>query len=139
MASVRDIPTIPGQLIAKFQTGFYADPVNAVFKALGVQRKAASKIRKILMANSFLLRFQENQGNSGVQLASGTKTFTNIRTEQADPDPQGSSFNALPDCMRRAQNQMPQILAGTNTITEVRTESSDTDPAKIQFDSLPKE
>ena len=37
MASVRDIPVIPGELFAKFQTGFYADPVDAVFKALGVQ------------------------------------------------------------------------------------------------------
>ena len=37
MASVRDIATIPGELFAKFQTGFYADPVDAVFKALGVQ------------------------------------------------------------------------------------------------------
>lgn len=37
MASVKDIPTIPGALFAKFQTGFYADPVDAVFKALGVQ------------------------------------------------------------------------------------------------------
>src|SRR3984893_5003219 len=37
MASVKGIPTIPGELFAKFQTGFYADPVDAVFKALGVQ------------------------------------------------------------------------------------------------------
>ena len=37
MASVKDIPTIPGELFAKFQTGFYADSVDAVFKALGVQ------------------------------------------------------------------------------------------------------
>jgi predicted ATP-dependent Lon-type protease len=37
MASVTDIPTIPGELFAKFQTSFYADPVDAVFKALGVQ------------------------------------------------------------------------------------------------------
>ncbi|WLD11911.1 protease Lon-related BREX system protein BrxL [Planctellipticum variicoloris] len=37
MASVKDIPTIPGELFAKFQTGFYADPADAVFKALGVQ------------------------------------------------------------------------------------------------------
>jgi ATP-dependent Lon protease len=37
MASVKDIPTIPGELFAKFQTGFFADPVDAVFKALGVQ------------------------------------------------------------------------------------------------------
>jgi ATP-dependent Lon protease len=37
MASVKDIHSIPGELFAKFQTGFYADPVDAVFKALGVQ------------------------------------------------------------------------------------------------------
>ena len=37
MASVTDIPTIPGELFAKFQTSFYADPVDAVFKALGVE------------------------------------------------------------------------------------------------------
>jgi ATP-dependent Lon protease len=36
MASVSDIPTIPGELFAKFQTSFYADPPDAVFKALGV-------------------------------------------------------------------------------------------------------
>ena len=37
MASVGDIPTIPGELFAKFQTSFYADPRDAVFKAFGVQ------------------------------------------------------------------------------------------------------
>lgn len=37
MSSVKDIPTIPGELFAKFQTSFYADPTDAVFKALGVQ------------------------------------------------------------------------------------------------------
>lgn len=37
MASVGDIPTIPGELFAKFQTGFYADPRDAAFKALGVE------------------------------------------------------------------------------------------------------
>jgi hypothetical protein len=36
MASVKDIPTIPGELLAKFQTGFYADATDAIFKALGV-------------------------------------------------------------------------------------------------------
>ena len=36
MASVVDIPTVPGELFAKFQTSFYADPSDAVFKALGV-------------------------------------------------------------------------------------------------------
>ena len=37
MASVGDIQTIPGELFAKFQTSFYADSKDAVFKALGVQ------------------------------------------------------------------------------------------------------
>ena len=37
MASVKDIPTIPGELFAKLRTGYYADPTDAVFKALGVQ------------------------------------------------------------------------------------------------------
>ena len=36
MSSVGDIPTIPGELFAKFQTSFFADPVDAVFKAMGV-------------------------------------------------------------------------------------------------------
>lgn len=31
------IPTIPGELFAKFQTGFYADSRHAAFKALGVE------------------------------------------------------------------------------------------------------
>ncbi|MBM9521217.1 protease Lon-related BREX system protein BrxL [Desulforhopalus vacuolatus] len=37
MSSVGDITTIPGELFAKFQTSFYADPIDAVFKALGVE------------------------------------------------------------------------------------------------------
>jgi ATP-dependent Lon protease len=37
MASVSDIPSIPGELFAKFQTSFYADPSDAAFKALGVE------------------------------------------------------------------------------------------------------
>jgi ATP-dependent Lon protease len=37
MSSVIDIPTVPGELFAKFQTSFYSDPVDAVFKALGVE------------------------------------------------------------------------------------------------------
>ena len=37
MASVGDIQTIPGELFAKFQTGFYSDPRDAAFKALGVE------------------------------------------------------------------------------------------------------
>jgi len=36
MSSVGDIASIPGELFAKFQTGFYADPRDAAFKALGV-------------------------------------------------------------------------------------------------------
>jgi ATP-dependent Lon protease len=37
MASVKDIPTNPGELFAQVQTGFYADPIDAAFKALGVR------------------------------------------------------------------------------------------------------
>jgi len=37
MSSVSDIPSVPGELFAKFQTSFYSDPVDAVFKALGVE------------------------------------------------------------------------------------------------------
>jgi ATP-dependent Lon protease len=36
MASVSDIPSVPGELFAKFQTGFYSDPRDAAFKALAV-------------------------------------------------------------------------------------------------------
>jgi ATP-dependent Lon protease len=31
------IPSVPDELFAKFQASFYADPVDAVFKALGVR------------------------------------------------------------------------------------------------------
>jgi ATP-dependent Lon protease len=37
MSNVGDIQTIPGELFAKFQTSFYSDPVDAAFKALGVE------------------------------------------------------------------------------------------------------
>lgn len=37
MSSVGDIQTVPGELFAKFQTSFYSDPVDAVFKAIGVE------------------------------------------------------------------------------------------------------
>ncbi|WP_211251862.1 S16 family serine protease [Desulfobacter vibrioformis] len=37
MSSVGDIPSIPDELFAKFQTSFYSDPVDAVYKALGVE------------------------------------------------------------------------------------------------------
>ena len=36
-SSVVDLPTVPGDLFAKFQTSFYSDPVDAAFKALGVE------------------------------------------------------------------------------------------------------
>lgn len=36
MASASDISTVPPELFAKFQISFYADPVDAVYKALGV-------------------------------------------------------------------------------------------------------
>jgi hypothetical protein len=37
MSSVGDIQSIPGELFAKFQTSFSSDPVDAVFKGLGVE------------------------------------------------------------------------------------------------------
>ncbi|MBP4032432.1 protease Lon-related BREX system protein BrxL [Aeromonas sp. PrichA-15] len=36
MASASDIPTVPAEIFSKFQISFYADPVDAVYKALGV-------------------------------------------------------------------------------------------------------
>lgn len=35
-ANAADIGSVPGDLFAKFQSSFYSDPVDAVFKALGV-------------------------------------------------------------------------------------------------------
>jgi len=37
MSSAADIPTVPAELFSKFQISFYSDPVDAVYKALGVQ------------------------------------------------------------------------------------------------------
>jgi ATP-dependent Lon protease len=37
ISSVTDIATAPGKLVAKFQTSFYSDPVDAVFKDSGVE------------------------------------------------------------------------------------------------------
>ena len=36
VASVADIASVPGELFAKFQVAFYSEPVDAVFKAVGV-------------------------------------------------------------------------------------------------------
>lgn len=36
MSSAPDLVTVPPELFSKFQTSFYADPIDAVFKALGV-------------------------------------------------------------------------------------------------------
>ena len=36
-SSVGDFQTAPGELLAKFQNSFYADPIDAVFKAMGVE------------------------------------------------------------------------------------------------------
>jgi len=36
MASAVDLATVPPELFSKFQVSFYSDPVDAVFKALGV-------------------------------------------------------------------------------------------------------
>jgi ATP-dependent Lon protease len=48
MKSATDIPTIPGELFAKFQTSFYADPVDAVFKAM--ERDFLFRLRNKLAA-----------------------------------------------------------------------------------------
>jgi len=37
MSSVSAIPSVPGELFAKFQTGFYSDAIDAVVKALGLE------------------------------------------------------------------------------------------------------
>ena len=37
MASASDIPSVPAETFTKFQVSFYSDPVDAVYKALGVQ------------------------------------------------------------------------------------------------------
>ncbi len=37
MANAQDIPTVPAELFSKYQVSFYSDPVDAVFKALGVE------------------------------------------------------------------------------------------------------
>jgi len=37
MSSATDIPTVPAETFTKFQVSFYSEPVDAVYKALGVQ------------------------------------------------------------------------------------------------------
>ncbi|EKS5492611.1 hypothetical protein QB888_000064 [Escherichia coli] len=36
ISSAMDIPTVPAELFTKFQVSFYAEPVDAVYKALDV-------------------------------------------------------------------------------------------------------
>ncbi|MDP8299205.1 MAG: protease Lon-related BREX system protein BrxL [Candidatus Tantalella remota] len=36
-SSVSDFQTVPGELLSKFQSSFYADPIDAVFKTMGVE------------------------------------------------------------------------------------------------------
>jgi len=36
-SSVKDFQSVPGELLSKFQNSFYADPIDAVFKAMGVE------------------------------------------------------------------------------------------------------
>ena len=36
-STVKDFQTVPGELLSKFQNSFYADPIDAVFKAMGVE------------------------------------------------------------------------------------------------------
>ena len=42
MVSVKDIPTIPGELFAKFQTSFYSDAADAVCRAVRLLVPATS-------------------------------------------------------------------------------------------------
>ncbi len=37
MANAKDIPTVPAELFTKFHVSFYSDPVDAAFKAMGVE------------------------------------------------------------------------------------------------------
>ena len=37
ITSAADIPTVPADLFAKFQTSFYSSPEDAVIKALGIE------------------------------------------------------------------------------------------------------
>ena len=37
MANAKDIPSVPSELFTKFQVSFYSDPVDAAFKAMGVE------------------------------------------------------------------------------------------------------
>lgn len=37
MVNAKDIPTVPSELFTKYQVSFYADPVDAAFKAMGVE------------------------------------------------------------------------------------------------------
>lgn len=37
MSAAADIPTVPAELFAKFQTSFYTSPEDAVYKALGIE------------------------------------------------------------------------------------------------------
>jgi ATP-dependent Lon protease len=37
ITSAADIPTVPADLFAKFQTSFYSSPEDAVVKALGME------------------------------------------------------------------------------------------------------
>ncbi|WP_310386094.1 peptidase [Roseateles sp.] len=40
MSSLTNIPSVPGELFAKFQSRLYSNPVDAVFKALAEERGA---------------------------------------------------------------------------------------------------
>lgn len=37
MANAKDIPTVPSELFTKYQVSFYSDPIDAAFKAMGVE------------------------------------------------------------------------------------------------------
>jgi len=50
MSSATDIATVPPELFAKFQISFFSDPIDAVYKALGVM--VNSPIRRMAWLSS---------------------------------------------------------------------------------------
>ena len=85
MASVKDIPTIPGELFAKFQTGFYADPVDAVFKAWASSELAESRcpLMFALLLTCVLLTDPSNLEGKLVRIADGDTITRWLRAVRA--------------------------------------------------------
>jgi hypothetical protein len=72
----------------------------------------------------FILRFQEPCTACNADSATGTQTFTNVRTEASDSDPARREGSAFPTA----------VSSGTQTLTFVAKEKSDTDPGQVCHD-----